>query len=255
MAKLEGKTVIITGASGGIGTATAALFSREGARLVLTGRDEARLHQAANACDPERTRCIVADATEPADAARVVGLARTTFGDLHVLFANAGVEGAVAPLVSLSLDDFDQVWRTNVRGTIAMMQQAIPLMVASGGGSIVVTCSTASLVGFPGIATYAASKAALLGVVRTAALELAGQGVRVNAIAPGGVENRMMYSLAEQAAPGHRDVMLDQYTASLPMGRLGTNEEMAKLALFLASDDSSYCTGSTFVADGGQVAG
>ena len=254
MGKLDRKTVIITGASGGIGAATAALFSREGACLVLTGRDEARLRQAAAACEPERTRWILADAGEPTDAARVVALANEAFGGLHVLFANAGVEGPIVPLVQLSLDDFDQVWRTNVRGTVAMMQQAIPAILASGGGSIVVSCSTASLVSSPGITAYSATKSALLGVVRTAALELASQGVRVNAIAPTGIDNRMMHSIAEQAAPGYADAVLGQYTAMLPMGRLGTNEEVAKLALFLASDDSSLCTGSVMVADAGQLA-
>jgi NAD(P)-dependent dehydrogenase (short-subunit alcohol dehydrogenase family) len=252
--KLDRKTIIITGASGGIGAATAALFSHEGACLVLTGRNDERLRQAAAACDPERTRCIVADAIDPDSPARVVGFAREMFGNLHGLFVNAGIEGPVVPLVSLSLHDFDVVWATNVRSTIALMQHAIPLIITSGGGSIVVTCSTSSFVGAERLIAYATSKAALLGVVRTAALELGKSGVRVNAIAPGGIANRMMYALAEQATPGPAEAAIEQFTATLPLGRLGTNEEIAKLALFLASDDSSYCTGSTFVADGGLLA-
>ncbi|MFV8754849.1 SDR family NAD(P)-dependent oxidoreductase [Nannocystaceae bacterium ST9] len=254
MGKLDRKTVIITGASGGIGAASAALFSREGAQLVLTGRDEVRLREAAAACDPTRTRTIVADASDEADAAKVVELARSAFAGLDVLFANAGIEGMIAPLTALPLDELDRAWRTNVRGTVAMMQQAIPLLIAQGGGSIVVSCSTASMIGSPGITAYAATKSALLGIIRTAALELASQRVRVNAIAPSGIDNRMMHAIAEQAAPGHGEALLGHYASTLPMGRLGTNEEVAKAALFLACDDSSFCTGSTLVADGGQLA-
>lgn len=251
MGKLTDKVAIITGASGGIGTATAALFSREGAKLVLVGRDEERLRQAAEGCDPARTRAVVADVRNVEDTERYVDAAIQAFGGVDVLFANAGYEGKIAPIADLDVSVLDDLHAIHVRGTFLGMQKVIPRMLERGGGSIVVTSSTGAINSFPGSAAYSASKAALLALVRTAAAELAPRNIRVNAMVPGGVENRMMFSFTEQMAPGHAEALRAGYLQMIPARRLATNEEMAKLALFLASDDASYCHGAGFVADGG----
>lgn len=251
MGKLENKVAIITGASGGVGSAAAALFSREGARVVLVGRDEERLSRAAAACDRERTRTVVADVSKPEDVARYVDTAVREFGGVDVLFANAAYEGKVTSIARTDLADFDEVFATNVRGTFVAMQKVIPIMGERGGGSIVVTSSTAAIVTFPGIAAYAASKAALLALVRTAATEVAGSGIRVNALIPGGIENDMIRRFHVMMAPGHDDPHRPQVPFTVPAGRLATNEEIARLALFFASDDASICHGAALVADGG----
>ncbi len=251
MGKLNDKVAIITGASGGIGSAAAALFSREGAKLVLVGRDEARLQQAASACDPERTRAVVADLAKAEDIARFVDTAVQAFGGVDVLFANAGHGGKLGPIAELDAAVVDELHAVNVRGTFLAIQKVIPSMTARGGGSIVVTSSTAAIAAYPGVAAYAMSKAALLALVRTAAVELAPANIRVNAMIPGGVDNRMMASFSEQMAPGHGEAVRAQYLTMIPARRIATNEEMARLALFLASEDSSYCVGAGIVADGG----
>jgi NAD(P)-dependent dehydrogenase (short-subunit alcohol dehydrogenase family) len=255
MSKLDSKVVIVTGATGGIGSASAALFSREGARLVLTGRDEARLHEAAKACDPERTRCIVSDNANIDSLAPVVALAIDSFGGLDGVFANAGTEGKPAPIVQTSMAEFDAVWSANVRGTFALLQLVIPHLIARGGGSVVVTSSTSGLASMPGIAAYSTSKGALLALVRSAALELASSHIRVNALVPGAIDNRMSHSvMAQLVPPEYLDAVMAQAIAGIPMQRFGTNDEAAKAALFLLCDDSSFCTGSALVADGGMLA-
>ena len=251
MGKLTDKVVIITGASGGIGTATAALFSREGAKLVLVGRDEERLRQAAEGCDSARTRTVLADVRTVEDTTRYVDAAVRAFGGVDVLFANAGYEGTVTPIADLDVAVLDDLHAIHVRGAFLGIQKVIPHMRERGGGSIVVTSSTAAITSFPGCAAYATSKAAALALVRTAAVELAPVNIRVNALVPGGVDNRMMYAFTEQMAPGHAEALRAGYQQMIPARRVATNEEMAKLALFLASDDSSYCHGASFVADGG----
>lgn len=252
MGKLDNKVVIITGATGGVGSAAAALFGKEGAKLVLTGRDEARLREAASACDPERTRTIVSDNTDPASLDRVVALATDAFGGLDGAFLNAGNSGRVAPLPQITLEEFDQVFRMNVHGTFAMMQKVVAPMTARGGGSIVVTSSTSAIVSLPMASAYGATKAALVGLVRGAALDLISANIRVNALIPGGVDNAMIREFMTQMAPGAPlDAMLEQGVAGIPAKRLAKNEEIAKAALFLMSDDSSYAVGSSLVVDGG----
>lgn len=255
MGKLDQKVIIITGATGGVGSAAAALFSREGARLILTGRDESRLREAASACDPERTRTIVSDNADVDSLAAVVALSVESFGGLDGVFANAGHEGKVAPLVEYSIEDFDAIWHANVRGPYALLRYAVPHMLARGGGSVVVTSSTGALGGVPGMTAYGASKAALLGLVRTAAIELGSAGIRINALVPGAIDNRMSRSvLSQMVPPEHFEAAAAQMQATIPLRRSGTNEEAAKAALFLISADSSYCTGATLIVDGGLLA-
>lgn len=251
MGKLDDKVAIITGASGGVGSAAAALFSYEGAKVVLVGRDQDRLSRAAAACDEERTRVVVADVSKPEDVARFVDTAVREFGGVDVLFANAAYEGQLATIPRMDLAQFDEVFATNVRGTFVAMQKVIPLMLERGGGSIVVTSSTAAVVTFPGMSAYAASKAALLALVRTAATEVASSGIRVNAIIPGGIDNDMVRRFGVMMAQSEDDPLRQRIPFTIPAGRLARNEEIAKLALFFASDDASICHGAALVADGG----
>jgi NAD(P)-dependent dehydrogenase (short-subunit alcohol dehydrogenase family) len=254
MGKLAGKVAIVTGASGGIGAASAALFVAEGASVAMVDLDAEALARAASALPSDRVACLAADVSDPAATAAYVEATRERFGGVDVLFANAGIEGRVAPLLGYPLADFERVLAVNVRGVLLAIQAAAPSMIARGGGSIVVTSSIAGLVGSPGLSAYVTSKHAVLGLVKTAASELAAQGIRVNAVCPGPIENRMMRSIEEQAAPGHADAAKRGFLGLVPMGRYGTNEEIAQLALFLACADSSYCTGAVFAADGGFVA-
>lgn len=251
--RLASKSVIITGGSGGIGAAAGALFAREGAQVLLVDLDEARLKEAVQACESPNVTYAVADVADPADTARFVDLAVQRHGRLDVLFANAGIEGKVAPLAELALADFERVMAVNVRGVLLGIQRAIPAMIAGGGGSIVVTSSVAGFIGSPGLVPYVTSKHALIGLVRAAALELAPQGIRVNSVHPGPIDNRMMRSLEGQISADHPEAVKSGFEQRVPLGRYGRNEEIAALALFLASDEASYCTGATFVADGGYL--
>lgn len=253
MKRLSGKVAIVTGAAGGIGRATAELFVAEGARVVMTDLDGDAVAGAARPLG-DAALAIAGDAGDPKTAERVVAAAVQHFGALHVLFANAGIEGKVAPLVDQQAADLERVLRVNVLGVFYFLKQAAPRIAACGGGSIVITSSVAGLIGSPGLGPYIASKHAVIGLMKTAAIELASQGIRVNTLNPGPIENRMMRSIEEQAAPGNGELVKAAFLKQVPIGRYGTNEEMAKAALFLASDESSYCTGAALLADGGFVA-
>ena len=253
MKSLADKIAIITGAAGGIGRATAELFVAEGARVVLVAVDGAALGVIARPLGAAAI-CVAGDVADPGTAKRAVAAATEQFGGLHVLFANAGIEGRIAPLVEQQFADVERVLRVNVLGVFNFVQHAAPKIAAGGGGSIVITSSVAGVIGSPGLGPYVASKHAVIGLMKTAAIELAPSGIRVNTVNPGPIDNRMMRSIEEQAAPEHGDVVKAGFTKQIPMGRYGANGEIAKLALFLASDESSYCTGGVFVADGGFVA-
>lgn len=253
MQRLADKIAIITGAAGGIGRATAELFVAEGARVVLTDVDADALGAVARPLGRAAV-CVAGDVADADTAQRAVAAATEQFGGLHVLFANAGTEGRVAPLVEQRLAEVERVLRVNVLGVVNFVQQAAPKIAASGGGSIVITSSVAGVIGSAGLGPYVASKHAVIGLMKCAAIELAPVGIRVNTVNPGPIDNRMMRSIEDQAAPEHGDVVKAGFTKQIPMGRYGANGEIARLALFLASDESSYCSGGVFLADGGFVA-
>lgn len=253
MTKLDGKVCIVTGAAGGIGHATAQLFVREGAKVLLVDHDNSRLSAIASELGPNASY-VSADVSSVDDSRRYVAAAVERFGRVNVLFANAGIEGQVAPIADLPPEAFDKVLLVNVRGVFLGLKFAIPEIAKQGGGSIVITSSVAGLVGSPGLAAYVTSKHAVLGLMRSAAIEAAPQGIRVNSIHPGPIDNRMMRGIEGQLSPGHEHEVKRGFEGQVPLARYGTNEEIARLALFLASDDASYCTGSTFVADGGFTA-
>jgi NAD(P)-dependent dehydrogenase (short-subunit alcohol dehydrogenase family) len=253
--RLDGKVAIVTGAAGGIGAATARLLLDLGAKVMLTDRDEARLKETCATLSDENCAIAVADCSDEAATKAAVAAAVERFGPLNIMIANAGTEGVLGPIDQLSIADVEQVLRVNVIGVWLAIKHAVPAMKAGGGGSIVATASIAGTIGFPGAAPYVASKHAVCGLVKTAAMELAPSKIRVNAVAPGPIDNRMMQSLGDQLGGGDAGAFRTFINGRVPMGRYGTNEEIAQVIAFLAGDAAIYCNGAIYVADGGYVAG
>ncbi len=255
MGRLDGKVAIITGASGGIGSAAAAKMVAEGAQVMLAGRDRSRLDTViASLGGSDAMDVCIGDPAKEADVVALVAATKVRFGRVDILFANAGAEGTVAPLTAIGVDEFDRVQQVNVRGTWLAMKHAAPAMIKSGGGSIVCTSSVAGSVGVAGLAAYAASKHAINGLVRVAALEFGKAGVRVNAVAPAPIDNAMMASIEKQASPDDPSLARQGFSGLIAMGRYGTNEEVANIVTFLASDEAQYCTGGIYPVDGGFLA-
>ncbi len=253
--RLAGKVAIITGATGGIGEATAKLFLQEGAKVMLVARSADKLSATRERLGAQGNLAgSIADALDEEATAAAIAATIEAFGGIDILFANAGVEGIAKPLDELSLEEFSHVLNTNVLGVWLSMKYCVAPMKARGGGSIIATASIAGAVGFPNIAPYITSKHAVNGLVKTAALELGASGIRVNSISPGPIDNRMMRSLGGQMAPDDQAGFVAGMNEQIPLGRYGTNEEVANLAAFLASDDASYCTGSAHLIDGGYTA-
>lgn len=252
--KLEGKVAIVTGGTGGIGFATARRLIDEGARVLLVDRSEEALAAAAREFG-ESAAWSAADVSSAEDAARYVQEAVNKFGGVDIVFANAGIEGVVTPLTETSVEDFDRVLAVNVRGAWLAIKHSAPALAKRGGGSIIITSSVAGVVGSAGLSPYVTSKHAVMGLVKCAALELAPLGIRVNSVNPGPIENRMMRSIEEQANPGDPGAVKSGFLSKIPLGRYGTNEEIASVVAFLASSDSAYVTGTSVIADGGFVAG
>ena len=257
--RLKNKVAIITGATGGIGEATAKRFLQEGASLMLVGRSAGKLAATIERLDGgDSVAHSVADAADEQANAAAIAACVERFGGLDIMLANAGTEGTVLPLEAQSFDDFEALLRTNVLGVWLSMKHSVEPMKQRGGGSIIALGSIASVIGSPGLLPYIASKHAVFGMVKTAALELGEANIRVNAIGPGPIQNRMIDSIFDQAA-GDNDIdaatMADGTREAIAMKRFGRNEEVANLALFLASDESSYCSGDIHMIDGGFTAG
>ena len=253
--RLDGKVAIVTGATGGIGAATATLFLQLGARVMLVARSADKLAATIDRLKPAgEVAGSIAEATDEHAFAAAVAATLDQFGGLDILIANAGTEGSAKPVDLLSSDEFDEVLRINVTGVWLAMKHCIAPMKARGGGSIVALSSIAGCIGFPAMSAYIASKHAVYGLVKTAALELGPSDIRVNAVGPGPIDNRMMDSLHNQLAPDDPFALRGGVEASIAMRRYGTNEEVAHLLAFLASDASSYCNGAMYLIDGGYVA-
>lgn len=255
MGRLDRKTALITGATGGIGEATIHRFLGEGARVMAVGRSAEKLAALADRVgDNDSFDTFSVDATDESGVEACVKATRERFGGLDVVFANAGTEGALKPLELLTAEEFRLPFETNVLGVWLLMKHAAPILRGQGSGSIIVTASTAGQIGFGGLSAYVASKHGVIGLARCAALELAEFGVRVNAIAPGPIDNRMIHSLERQLSPDDPESMETMLRDLIPMKRYGVNDEVANMALFLASDESSHSTGSVFTLDGGYTA-
>ncbi len=251
MERLKDKVAVITGGAGGIGRAAGKLFAAEGASVLLVDLDEGALKQAVADCESNRVSYLVGDVTRAADNQAMIDTATERYGGVDVLLANAGIEGDVKPIVEYDEARFDQVMSVNVKGVFLGLKSAFPAMQARGGGSIVITSSVAGVGGAAGVSAYVTSKHAVIGLMRTAAKEGAAMNIRVNTVNPSPVETRMMRSLEEGMLPGSAEAAKAAMAASIPLGRYGSPEEIAKVMLFLASDDSAWVTGSVYMADGG----
>jgi len=254
MGKLDGRVAIITGGSGGIGRAAAKRFVDEGANVLLVDLVERALSDAIAALGEKHASWVCADVASDEDTQRYVNTAVERYGRIDILLANAGIEGNFKPIPEYSIEVFDRVIAVNVRGVWLGLKYVIPVMAKGGGGSIVITSSTAGIRGRPSGSAYVTSKHAVIGMMRTAALECAPLNIRVNTVNPAPIETRMMRSIEEQLAPGHPGQAKEQVKSRLPLGRYGQPEEVADVMLFLVSDQSRYCTGGVYMVDGGVSA-
>jgi NAD(P)-dependent dehydrogenase (short-subunit alcohol dehydrogenase family) len=250
--RLDGKVALVTGAGGEIGSAAIRLMAARGARIAAVDRDATSL-QRLSAELPPGTNLITceADVTDEDAVRRYVGYVRSRTGRVDIFFNNAGIEGPVQPIAEYPLAEFRRVIDVNVVGVFLGLKHVIPVMAATGGGSIINSSSVAGLTGTPGICAYNASKHAVIGLTRSAAAEWAGKGIRINSINPGPIASRMMRSLEEGLAPGDAEAMRARFSAMIPAGRYGTPEEVAALVAFLASEDARYLHGAVFTIDGG----
>ena len=250
--RLEDKVAVITGGAGGIGRAAGELFVAEGANVLLVDLHEAGLADACDQIGSNRVSACVADVTRWQDNQAMIAAATERYGGVDIFLANAGIEGDVQSIVDYDERRFDAVMGVNVKGPFLGLKAAIPAIERRGGGSIVITSSVAGLTGTANFSAYTTSKHAVIGLMRSAALECADKHIRVNTVNPSPVETRMMRSLEEGFLPGAATQAKQQLMASIPVGRYAEPEEIAKLMLFLASDESAFVTGSVYRVDGGM---
>lgn len=251
MGRLDGKVAVITGGAQGIGKAAAAMFAKEGANVLIVDLAEETLQQAVAEIGSNRVSYCVGDVTQPKDNEQMIALAAERYGGVDILLANAGIEGDVAPITDYSVDRFDQVLGVNVRGPWLGLQASIPAMVKRGGGSVIITSSVAGLEGTPGIVPYGVSKHAVIGLAKGAAKELADRNIRVNTVNPSPVETQMMRRLESGMNPAAVEETHAALAQRIPLGRYAEADDIAKVMLFLASDDAAFITGSVYAADGG----
>jgi NAD(P)-dependent dehydrogenase (short-subunit alcohol dehydrogenase family) len=242
--RLEGKVAVITGAGSGMGAAMVERFCREGAKVIaadISGQQNDVAKLAGAACLP-----VQVDVAKSADVQMALNKAVEKFGRLDIICNNAGIDGMLGKTGEYPEEEFDRVWQINGRGPFLGMRYGIPLLLKFGGGAIVNTVSIASLVAFPQMPAYCAAKGAVLMLTKSAAVEYAAQGIRVNAICPGTVKTALSMGMPTE--------YIDMALKAMPMQRIGQPSEIADVALFLASAESSFITGTMIVADGGYTA-
>lgn len=246
---LEDKVAIITGASRGIGAAAARAFAQAGAKVVLAARDEQALNAVAQDIQSAGGEVLVvpADVGDPSAVERLVQHTVETYGHLDAAFNNAGEGHMPTPLAEISVEDFDRVVRTNLRGVFLAMKFEIPAMLWGGGGAIVNMSSTAGVSGVRGIASYVAGKHGIIGLTKSAALDYAAQNIRINAVAPGPIETYRLDHVPEETK--------QQIRNAVPMHRLGQPEEIGAVVAWLCSDLASFITGTVIPIDGGRLSG
>ena len=236
--RLAGKVAIVTGAASGIGKATAALFRQEGAKVIAADVTEAE-------------GVAAADAGREADVQRLIEEAVADHGGLDIFFANAGISGGPASIFEQSVEDWEEILRVNLIGPFLAIKHAAPHLKSRGGGSIICTASVAGIRAGAGGAAYSSSKAGVIRLVEVAATQLCGANIRVNAICPGLIETGMTKPIYDQARAAGKEAMIGHLN---PLKRGGAPDEIARAALFLASDESSYVNGHALVVDGGLAA-
>jgi NAD(P)-dependent dehydrogenase (short-subunit alcohol dehydrogenase family) len=253
--RFAGKVVIITGGAGGIGRATAVRFASEGARVAVVDLPNTSLDETVAAVEEAggEALAVAADVTRAADVERYAAEAGRRFGGIDCLFNNAGIEGFIGSLVEYPEDVFDRLLAVNVKGVWLGMKVVGPLLRERGGGAIVNTSSVAGLGPSPTLFAYGASKHAVVGMTKSAAVQFAPWGVRVNAVCPGPVETRMMRAVERGINPDAPDAVKQQYRARNPMGRYGEPEEVAALVAFLCSADASFISGGIYTVTGGTA--
>jgi NAD(P)-dependent dehydrogenase (short-subunit alcohol dehydrogenase family) len=245
--KLEGKVAVVTGGNSGIGLATAKRFVAEGAYVFVTGRRQPELDAAVREIG-ESVMGVRGDVSDLADLDRLYATVKAKTGRIDILFANAGT-AELAPLGAISEEHFDKIFNTNVKGVLFTAQKALPLM--PDGGSIILNASIVASTGNPAFSVYSATKAAVRSFARTWILDLKERRIRVNAISPGPINTPGLDGLAQTEGVGEQ--LKASLTAGVPLGRFGTPDEIARAAVFLASDDSSFITGTELFVDGGAA--
>lgn len=244
---LQGRSAIVTGGSKGIGRGIAATLAGAGINVVITGRNQADLDQAVEALAgaPGKVSAVSADVSNPEDSRRAVAEAVARHGGLDIVCANAGIFPS-GRLADLTPDDLEQVLAVNFKGTVFIVQAALDALTESGHGRVVITSSiTGPITGYPGWSHYGASKAAQLGFLRTAAMELAPKKITINAVLPGNIITEGLEEMGQE--------YLDQMSSAVPAGRLGSVADIGNAALFFATDEAAYITGQSLVVDGGQI--
>lgn len=250
--RFEGKVLVVTGAAGGIGRATVKRFVEDGGRVVASDLAQDKLddlfHSMGNAVSS--FACDVAD--EEA-VKSMLAHGKETFGGIDYIFNGAGIVGKVATIENYGTDLYDQVMAVNVKGTFLMTKHAIPVLLERGGGAIVNAASTAGIQGSAGLPAYSASKHAVVGLTRSAALSHTSQNIRVNAVCPAPIDTDMIRVLEDGFAGGDMDVGRELMVQRIPIGRYGEPEEVAGLVMFLLSDEASFINGSMYAIDGGMT--
>ena len=254
--RLANKVAIITGATGDIGASTARKFLDEGASVMLAGRSAKKLQSLAEKLNAgNKAKFIAGDIGSELDVEALVNETVKGFGQVDIFFANAGTEGTTAPLEEQTLEDFTDVLKTNVIGVWLCIKYSAQVMRNNkSDSSIIVTSSGAGVLGYEGGGPYIASKHAVNGLVKTGAAELKNSGVRINIVAPGPIDNRMMNDLATAINPEDPSVVRAAFEQNIPMQRWGENKEVANLVTFLASEEASCFTGGVYAVDGGMTA-
>jgi NAD(P)-dependent dehydrogenase (short-subunit alcohol dehydrogenase family) len=255
MGIVSGKVALVTGAGAGIGRQTALTFAAEGAKVVVSDIDVAGGEETVSMIIAKGgdAHFVQADVSKSANVSDLIAQTVAKYGRLDCACNNAGIEGLIAPFVDQTEENFDRTIAINLKGTFMCLKAEIAQMVTQGGGAIVNLASIAGLIGFPGLAAYVASKHGVNGLTKNAALEYAKQGVRVNSVCPGGIDTRMLDSLAEQSTDG-KMTSHEMMDGLHPIGRIGTADEVANLIVWLCSDKASFMTGANVPVDGGYVA-